>query len=533
MEALRVLVVDDSRFMRRVLTDVINADRAFTVAASASDGKEAVQLALELEPDLIIMDLEMPSMNGLEALRKIMAVRPVPVIMMSAVTDNGIRDTIKALQFGAFDFVRKPDNALHLDIDEVSSYLLERLHAAAAALREGEFRVMPAVDESREDAETGPEAAMPSETETAAAREEPLRAPGGGAPGNKHEDRHDPPKAGNSPATGGQPKTDGPPQPHTEARTSGPPVIGRKMPMPDRRQAGGPQDAAGAAQRLRPGGRAEAKKAGAEPKPALKPPLARSPLPKAPASSGQRGPVPDTAAIRRTPAEEAAHAPAVKPVPPAGEKDGTLHHAAEFRHIVVMGTSTGGPRALHEVLTRLPKDFEAPILIVQHMPPKFTHSLAQRLDTYCALKVREAAQGDLVEAGTVYIAPGGWHMRLTQEPSGKFRIQLSNEGPRNGHMPSVDVLFESLVGFRSLKRHAVLMTGMGSDGAVGMRKLQEDGSETRIAQSQETCVVYGMPGSAVKLGAASHVVPLQQIASVLLKEIRGAGPMNETNGSIR
>jgi two-component system chemotaxis response regulator CheB len=133
--------------------------------------------------------------------------------------------------------------------------------------------------------------------------------------------------------------------------------------------------------------------------------------------------------------------------------------------------------------------------------------------------VCEATHGEVIETATAYIAPGGKHMSLVKEASGKYRIRLSEEGPRSGHMPSVDVLFESLVGHRGLKRHIVLMTGMGSDGAKGMKALQDDGAETRIAEAEETCVIYGMPRSAVELGAANHVLPLQQIASFLAKEI--------------
>ena len=522
MEALRVLIVDDSRFMRRVLSDVVNSDRAFTAAAAASDGEEAVELALKLQPDLIVMDLEMPRMNGLEALRRIMAARPVPVIMMSAVTDNGIRDTIKALQYGAFDFIRKPDKALHLDIDDVSRHLLERLHAAAAALREGDFRVMPAPEEHAEDQEAaaGP-AAETAGAETAAAREEPGAGPVGQEPKERREAHpaDGKPKGAAAPAeTDARPKTAAHPETNRRAAADlaadAPARAAGRLRRPP--ESAGPS--AGAARRAKQAERAD-KPAPGETKSSLRPPHAQDREFRPPGLSGLLRPAADvSAAPRKSAADEADHA---AEAPPPDAKGKVLRHSAEFQHIVAIGTSTGGPRALHEVLTRLPEDFEAPILVVQHMPPKFTQSLAQRLDAYCALKVREAQQGDLVETGTVYIAPGGWHMRLTREPSGEYRIQLSNEGPRNGHMPSVDVLFESLVGFRNLKRHAVLMTGMGSDGAAGMQKLKQDGSETRIAQSQETCVVYGMPGSAVKLGAANHVVPLQQIASVLLKEIRG------------
>jgi two-component system chemotaxis response regulator CheB len=185
-----------------------------------------------------------------------------------------------------------------------------------------------------------------------------------------------------------------------------------------------------------------------------------------------------------------------------------------------MGTSTGGPRALHEVLTGIPADFPAPILVVQHMPPKFTHSLAQRLDNFCNIQVREAVDGEVIETATAYIAPGGRHMTLGKKANGKYRIILSDEGPRGGHMPSVDVTFESLLGQQQLKRHVVLMTGMGSDGAKGMKALQMDGAVTTIAEAEQTCVVYGMPRSAVELGAASHVIPLQTIASVLVQEVK-------------
>ncbi|TFE24439.1 chemotaxis protein CheB [Cohnella luojiensis] len=191
-----------------------------------------------------------------------------------------------------------------------------------------------------------------------------------------------------------------------------------------------------------------------------------------------------------------------------------------FTHLVAIGTSTGGPRALHEVLTGIPSDFPAPILVVQHMPPKFTHSLAQRLDNFCSIHVREAVDGEAVETATAYIAPGGKHMSLAKDATGKYRIRLSEEGPRAGHMPSVDVLFESLIGHQQLKRHAVLMTGMGSDGAKGMKALQTDGASTTIAEAEQTCVVYGMPRSAVELGAVSHQLPLQAIAPVLIQEVK-------------
>lgn len=192
--------------------------------------------------------------------------------------------------------------------------------------------------------------------------------------------------------------------------------------------------------------------------------------------------------------------------------------AAAFQHIVAIGTSTGGPRALHAVITALPADFPAPVLIVQHMPPKFTKSLAQRLDSFSELRVVEAEQGERVSAGVVYIAPGGYHMELAKDVNG-FSILLTEQPQRNGHRPSVDVLFESMIAYRELERHAVIMTGMGSDGAKGIKLLVESGIKTAIAEAEETCVVYGMPRSAVETGCINKVLPLQHIASGLVQAV--------------
>jgi two-component system chemotaxis response regulator CheB len=186
--------------------------------------------------------------------------------------------------------------------------------------------------------------------------------------------------------------------------------------------------------------------------------------------------------------------------------------------VVAIGTSTGGPRALHEVVCSLPHDFPAPVLVVQHMPPKFTRSLAQRLDSFSPLTVVEAEQGMKVQAGFVYVAPGGLHMELAKQDGG-YAIRLGEQPQRNGHRPSVDVMFESLAPFRELNIHAVIMTGMGSDGARGMKLLAEQGAASLIAEAEETCIVYGMPRSAVEGGFVKDVLPLGQISSELVKAI--------------
>jgi len=173
---------------------------------------------------------------------------------------------------------------------------------------------------------------------------------------------------------------------------------------------------------------------------------------------------------------------------------------------------------LQQVLTSLPERFPAALLIVQHMPPGFTKSLAQRLNTLCAIEVTEAEDGMEPAEGTAYIAPGGRHMVLRKEANG-YRIRLNDDPLMSGHRPSVDKLFESLAELPGLDLTAVLMTGMGSDGARGMKRLYDQGVRKTIAQDAESCIVYGMPRAAVELGCVAHVLPLSRIAGQIIDEV--------------
>lgn len=164
--------------------------------------------------------------------------------------------------------------------------------------------------------------------------------------------------------------------------------------------------------------------------------------------------------------------------------------------VILIGTSTGGPRALQNVLTGLPRQLDAPIVVVQHMPPGFTRSLANRLDGQASINVKEAEHGEILVKGTAYIAPGGVHTKVV-ETGGQLSIQLSKEDPRNGHRPSVDILFESASLIRHYAKIAVVLTGMGADGSEGLIKLKEQGEVKAIAESRETCIVFGMPKSAI------------------------------------
>lgn len=438
MKPYRILVVDDSPFMRKIITDLIEQDSSFWVERTAANGSEALRLIQELSPDLVTMDIEMPEMNGLEALGSIMKEHPLPVIMLSGINEQGMHETIMALELGAFDFIRKPSiSGSSQSIEEIGRTLRMQIQTAMA---------------SRERRE-----ALKKKTEEQGALPKPFPA-GTGLP------------AASLPAprlTGA-----GKPEPPPLARRGGKPAA---LPVPASRAAA---PLAAPAARKRPG----------EQKPA---PAQRG------AGAGSGAAVPRAAGQKQVPAVR-----------------GT------YEHIVAVGCSTGGPKALKVLLEAIPADFPAPIVIVQHMPPNFTKSLAQRLHSLSPLTVVEAEQGMVLERGTAYIAPGGRHMRVVPAAEGSCRIELDDGELRSGHRPSVDVLFESLLPFSGLQRHTVLLTGMGADGAKAMKKLYVAGITSTFAESEETCVVYGMPRSAVELGCVSSLLPLPEIAPKLVRIVK-------------
>ncbi|MCJ8006284.1 chemotaxis protein CheB [Lederbergia wuyishanensis] len=185
------------------------------------------------------------------------------------------------------------------------------------------------------------------------------------------------------------------------------------------------------------------------------------------------------------------------------------------KKIICIGTSTGGPRALQAVLSQLPKELDASIVIVQHMPPKFTKSLADRLNTLCEIDVKEAEDGELLKEGTAYIAPGGRHMTIVQI-AGKAKVKVLDSPPVNGHRPSVDVMFNSIHHLINFDKIAVIMTGMGSDGAAGLIELKKENNVYAIAESEETCIVYGMPNAAVATMKVDAIAKLDDIAETIL-----------------
>ncbi|MFK4346302.1 MULTISPECIES: chemotaxis protein CheB [unclassified Paenibacillus] len=513
MCAYRVLVVDDSAFMRKIVSDLIVRDDSFDIAGTAANGKEAVEKVKELQPDLVTMDVEMPEMNGLEALPLIMAAHPLPVIMLSGINEQGMKETIMALEAGAFDFIRKPSVSHAQDIQQVGKALLEQMHTAMqavrsrlerkeanerkAALEQAEKTPLEQTPEGQAVADKGAEgkALIAPIASATAAPVPPKRDTGKSVPAAKPEQKR--PQTGSS---------------VPDSRLSKPVAQPRKTaqaPATQKKEEP-PKAAERTPGQLNISDTAAAKSLHATDKGGLIKPEPRktvsTPVPSAPVAS------------------MAATPPVTAPIVPAAPKGFSLKkggvYSPNFRKLVAVGCSTGGPRALKTLLEHIPGDFPAPIVIVQHMPPNFTRSLAQRLNTLSPLRVVEAEQGMTLETGTAYIAPGGYQLRIVPGASGKYTVSLKTEEARNGHRPSVDTMFESLLPLTSLERHLVLLTGMGSDGAKMMKKLYDAGVQSTFAENEETCVVYGMPRSAVELKCVRHLLPMQEIAPKLVQVVK-------------
>jgi len=407
---IRVLIADDSAFMRQILTDLFNRQPDFETAGVARDGQEAVNKVLELSPDLVTMDVNMPVMDGLKALEIIMRDQPTPVVMLSSLTQAGTEQTIRALELGAVDFISKAGGSIS-KVDSIAGEILEKCRNAAKAKVK---QLLPADLE----------------------RERP-----------------------------------GP------AFKEGPPNL-RRVSLPQRRGYQPPQ-----------------------PPQAPPRPTGGNPY------GGQRYNPLLEGKPRRQPPD-----PPSRPSPvqmKAGGKGADK--------LVVIGTSTGGPQALQNVITRLPGQLPCGVLVVQHMPAGFTKALAGRLDAISEVSVKEAEDGDVIKPGHVYIAPGNYHMRLRTEGQAK-KIVLGQDPPVGNHRPAVNVTYDSVAAL-GRKLVAVIMTGMGCDGCEGMGKIKSAGGYS-IAQDESTCVVYGMPKAVVDAGLADEVRPVQEIAQAIVEAVK-------------
>ena len=349
---VKVLIVDDSAFMRNALSSMLSSDPEIKVIGTARDGVEAVEKVALLKPDVVTMDVEMPRMDGIEALRLIMDKTPVPVIMVSSLTVEGAHVTLDALDHGAVDFIPKNLSELSINIVKIKAMLIDKVKQIA---RSG---------------------------------------------------------------------------------------IGKKRKIP--------------------------------------PPTSRQ-----------------TAA------------PRVIPVRATGERR---------VNVVAIGTSTGGPRALQEIIPRLPRDFPVPIVIAQHMPANFTKSFADRLNQLSQITVREAEEGEALKAGVALIAPGRGHMRVMRPRGIETVVSISENKEEFIYRPSVDYLMQSISELFPGRALGVILTGMGNDGALGLAAMKKTGSRI-FAQNEETCVVYGMPRAVVDAGNADKVLSIDEIAGEIINAV--------------
>jgi two-component system chemotaxis response regulator CheB len=342
-DKVRVLVVDDSALMRQLLSTMMASDRDIEVVGVAPDPLVARQMIKELNPDVVTLDVEMPNMDGISFLEKIMKLRPMPVLMISSLTQQGAEATLQALEIGAVDYIAKPKVDLQQGLAEKQAEIIEKVKIAAKA----------------------------------------------------------------------------------RVRSTA-----RSTPRP-------------------------------------------SALARAGFSTTER--------------------------------------------IVAIGASTGGVEALREVLCGLPADSPA-VVVTQHMPAGFTTRFAERLDTLTQVTVREAADGQRILPGHVYIAPGNWHLEVTRTGA-NYTCHLHDGAAVSGHRPSVDVLFRSVAASAGANAIGVILTGMGKDGAEGLKQMRTAGAAT-IGQNEATCIVYGMPKAAAALGATETELPIEKVAAAILDRCR-------------
>jgi len=354
LNKIKVIVVDDSALMRKIISDLINAQAEMQVIDTARNGEELLMKITRKTPDVITLDIEMPKMNGMETLKELKKINTnIPVIMLSSISKSGTESTMECLELGAFDFIAKPSGAISLDLDKVRDELVQKIKLA-------------------------------------------------------YLQNHD------------------------------------KMKIPSEK--------------------------------------------------------------------------VFKPNREVCNRSKTIVNSVVARSIevVVIGASTGGPKALYQVITGLPDNIGVPVLVVQHMPIGFTKAFAERLNLNSKLKVVEASDGDLIENNIVYIAPGGYHMEVG---SGK-RIQLNTEPTIWGVRPAVDKLFISATKVYGSRLLSIVLTGMGRDGAKGTAVIKDNGGIT-IAEHESTCIIYGMPKAAFETGKVDEVVPLPNIADEIRKVVMG------------
>lgn len=345
MEPIKVLIIDDSAFMRKMITDILESDSRINVIGTARNGEDGLNKIKKTSPDVVTLDVEMPVMDGLITLEKIVENYPIPVVMLSSVTKKGTAKVVQSIEMGAVDFIEKPSGEISLDIEEIKDEIIKKVITASKA-------------------KISKDKVLQKETVS----------------------------------------------------------IHRKQMYDDT--------------------------------------------------------------------------------------------------IIAIGTSTGGPRALQQVLLNIKCNSIPPIFIVQHMPPKFTTSLAQRLDSMGALHVKEAIQGEVAQNNTVYIAPGDFHMEVLKV-DGNLTIELNQQPLVRNHRPSVDVLFNSIAKIKTTNKIAIILTGMGRDGSEGIKEIKrKDPKAVTIAESKESTIINGMPAAAIKTNSIDQIIHLHKIGETVTNIIK-------------
>ncbi|MDB4972736.1 MAG: two-component system, chemotaxis family, response regulator CheB [Myxococcaceae bacterium] len=453
---IRVLLVDDSATIRKLLSRALSAHSEIEIVGTAANGIIALDKIMLLEPDAVILDVEMPEMNGLVALAKLRETHPrLPVIMFTQSNENSVAMAVDALAAGASDYVLKPSAR---DGETLELLVKQSLLPKLVELT----RVRANAPAARTRASVAPEPPQPNLAKAATAGQLNPKAPAAAKP-----------------------------TPGAPARASSPTGSPSSSSLP----AGSPFAKA----------------------PAIR---ASSVFPTTGTGTGPRlgvlsEPAPATT-ISKPIREQAAGAQrSAAQAPPVVQT-----RVRKPVQIVVIASSTGGPNALDDVLSRLPKQMPVPILVVQHMPPLFTRVLAERLNSRAELRVLESAGGELLAAGNIYIAPGNRHLELQRTADG-VRTMLTDGPHENSCRPAADVLFRSVARIYGGATLAVVLTGMGQDGARGAREIYDAGGRV-LVQSGPTCVIWGMPKAVEEAGLAEAVVPLPEMASAILLRV-GSG----------
>ncbi len=449
----KVLVVDNSALMRRVVCDIIGKDSRFVVEDVCSDGLQAYNFLKQKPYDAAIIDVEMPRMTGLELLENLRKDRnKVKVIVASVLNKDGANITVRALSLGAVDFINKPANLIEARGADYEKAVLESLRQAVSLSGEAPSAVF-------------------GRTEPA----QPIR--------------HSVPRPAPAPAA----------KPSSGPVTSGGKAIAAAAAEAARRaEAAKAQIHAANENRVVTGGDTKLTEG--------RPGHAFSPRPSAAGMAPVRP------------------APSPKQAVPVTLERGKLRNnkhigpSAQIK-LVAIASSTGGPKALKSVIPLLPANLDAPVVIVQHMPKDFTNMMAQKLDAASRLRVKEAEDGEIIRKGTVYVAPGGYHLNLDHSGT-EERIRLSDEPLREGVKPCANYMYESLRSSIYDEITCVVLTGMGADGTAGIKALAENNNTMyTISQNEETCVVYGMPKAVYEAGLVNEVVPLTDVAEAIVKNV--------------